>query len=392
MKLVFPVDAIFPPLTGIGRYAWELALRLPRYPEIEAVRYFTWGRWIKDIHSRQLVSASASGAANPDFKASLRKRLAGQCWAVDALSLLAPVWMRYRLRPFRDHLFHSPNYFVPPGTGPAIATVHDLSIYRYPETHPAARVRYFRREFPKVLGRVEHLITDSEAVRREVVEQFGWPEHKITAIPLGVDPSFRPRAAEELLPALAAYRLTPGMYSLCVSTLEPRKNIERLLAAYESLPDSLRRSCPLVLAGGRGWLNRDLDRHLDRAQRQGWAHYLGYVSQEHLPAIYAGAKAFCFPSLYEGFGLPVLESMASGVPVLTSNRSSLPEAAGGAAWLVDPEDFDALREGLLNVLTHDQWRAEARMRGLAIVQRMTWDECARRTVGVYRQMMGPQLH
>lgn len=383
MKLVLAVDAIFPPMTGIGRYALELAKQLSGQPEIDDLRLLGWG-WIPDVV--QLLAAGDSG--KPEFRKSLvgelRRRVSCYKWAVLLYGALVPALQARRLRPYGEYLFHSPNYFLPRHAGPSIATVHDLSIYRYPETHPAARVLYFEREFRKTLDRASWLITDSEAIRREVIEMFGWSENRITSVPLGVDASFYPRSQEELTPVLAAYGLSPGQYALCVSTLEPRKNIARLLQAYEGLPADLRRTYPIVLAGGRGWHDKELLRMLEKAQCAGWARHLGYVPQDVLPLLYAGARASCFPSIYEGFGLPVLESMASGVPVLTSNRSSLPEVCGSAGWLINPDDVEDISHGLLAVLLDDYWRESARIEGLRLAAQATWPECVRRTVETYK--------
>lgn len=387
MKLVLAVDAIFPPLTGIGRYALELAKQLPGQPEIEDLRLLGWG-WIPDVD--HLLGAGDAG--NPEFSKSLmgelRRRVSRYKWAVRIYGALVPALQSHRLRPYGDYLYHSPNYFLPRHAGPSIATVHDLSIYRYPETHPAARVLYFEKEFRKTIDRASWLITDSEAIRHEVIEMFGWPAERITSVPLGVDASFHPRTREELIPVLATYGLSPGQYALCVSTLEPRKNIGRLLRAYEGLSADVRRAYPLVLAGGRGWHDKELMRALDRAERAGWARHLGYVPQDVLPLLYAGARATCFPSLYEGFGLPVLESMASGVPVMTSNGSSLPEVCGRAGWLIDPLDVDAMRDGLSAILCDGPWRDSARKEGLRLAAAATWSRCVRTTVAVYESAMG----
>jgi glycosyltransferase involved in cell wall biosynthesis len=137
-----------------------------------------------------------------------------------------------------------------------------------------------------------------------------------------------------------AYGLSHGSYSLCVTTIEPRKRIDSLLAAYARLPEKLRVVYPLILVGGKGWRSEHLHQAIDAAANAGWLHYLGFVPEDDLPALYAGARLFVYPSSYEGFGLPVIEAMASGVPVVTSNRSCLPEIASGAAKLVDPDDVE----------------------------------------------------
>ncbi len=158
------------------------------------------------------------------------------------------------------------------------------------------------------------------------------------------------------------------------------------------LPEALRTRHPLALVGARGWLNNELERHLAPLERTGQLRRLGYVPEEDLHALYAGAHAFAYPSLYEGFGLPLLEAMASGVPALSSNCSSLPEVAGDAALLVDPEDLDALTIGLERLLGDEPWRAWAKTRGLEQASRFSWDCCVEETVAVYRRLLGETAH
>ena len=210
--------------------------------------------------------------------------------------------------------------------------------------------------------------------------------NKVEAIPLGVDAAFAPQAPEALAPTLERLGLQPGAYLLCVATLEPRKNISRLIDAFLGLPAPVRTRYPLVLAGAPGWHGEALAERIRDLPRGGQVVQLGYVAQADLPALYAGARLFAFPALYEGFGLPVLEAMASGVPVVTSNCSSLPEVAGDAALLVNPEDTDALRLALAQGLEDDAWRSAARERGLARAAQRSWAQCVARTLALYRSL------
>lgn len=362
LSLILSVDAIFHPLTGIGRYAWELASRLPHHSLVGSLRFYLKGRWIEDP-AKLLHSEPGDG----------RRGIA------------APRWVRnlQNKRAFRGQVFHAPNYFLPASTDLAVATVHDLSAVKYRETLPLARRQQFDRLLSSTLKRASHLITPSETIRHEVIEYFSWPSNKITAVPNGVASSFRPQAGEVLNSLLARYGLNAGGYALCVSTLEPRKKIDALLIAYQRLPEALRLRYPLVLVGHKGWLSETLHDAIGKGQEQGWMRYLGFVSESDLPALYAGARTFFYPSLYEGFGLPVLEAMASGVPVLTSNRSSLPEVSAGAALLIDPDDDDALCRGIERALLDEDWRLEARARGLKVASHLTWENCIEQTLSVY---------
>ena len=383
MRLILSVDAIFPPLTGIGRYAYELATRLPAVAGIEEVRYLGLFGWVP------VPPSTAQDAVAPYLLAStgygsLRRKMAARTWAVRIYDAVSEFWRGRLLRKERSGaVFHSPNFFLPPYDGPSVATVHDLSIYRFPDTHLAARRRYFDLAFERSLRRADAVITVSEAVRRELIADYAVDAARVTAIHHGVDAAFRPRDAQQLQPVLSRHGLQAGGYTLSVATLEPRKKLDRLIAAYARLPASLRQRHPLVLTGSAGWLNDHIREAIDRGRAEGWLRYLGYVPQEELPALYAGARALALISVYEGFGLPVLEAMASGIPVLTSNVSSLPEVAGGAALLVDPDDVPAVSGQLERLLTDEPWRASAVAAGLQRARQFTWERCVQRTVEVY---------
>jgi alpha-1,3-rhamnosyl/mannosyltransferase len=169
-----------------------------------------------------------------------------------------------------------------------------------------------------------------------------------------------------------------------VSTIEPRKLIDKLLAAYARLPEKMQLAYPLVLVGGVGWRSEHLHQAIKAGQSAGWLHYLGFVEEDDLTELYAGARLFVYPSSYEGFGLPVVEAMASGVPVVSSDRSCLQEITSGAAKLVNPDDVDMLRDSIEEALIDTVWRQEAIDKGLQVAALYSWDECIRRTVSVYK--------
>ncbi|MFC6476009.1 glycosyltransferase family 4 protein [Pseudomonas asuensis] len=237
------------------------------------------------------------------------------------------------------------------------------------------------------LRTASELITDSEYTRRELANYFSWPLDRIHAVPLASSGEFSPRTNAEIEPLLSKYRLQWQGYSLFVSTIEPRKNIETLLAAYSRLPQSLRLRYPLILTGYEGWQNETIMQRISEAEREGWARYLGFLPSSELPLLFAGARLFTFPSHYEGFGLPVLEAMSSGIPVVCSNSSSLPEVAGEAALMCEPMDVDGFTGILMRGLEDNIWREQSVIAGLARAAEFSWARCANETVQVYEKVL-----
>lgn len=380
MRVIFNVDAITAPLTGIGRYALELARGLARSEHVEALRLYSAYQWVEDpehaLRSNRTIAA-------------VRRHVPFKSVALEAYTQLRSAMFRLHTRGLGDWLLHTPNYVLMPFAGPALTTVHDLSWLAHPETHPPERVRFLERHLPRSLEQASAVLTDSDFIADEITAKLGVARAKLRVVPLGVDAAYRPRAPRELAPVLARHALADQAYLLVVATQEPRKNLARLARAYAALPRELRARHPLVIAGGRGWLNAELERVLAPLEARGEVRRLGYVDETELPLLYAGAHAFAFPSLYEGFGLPVLEAMASGVPVLTSRGSSLEEIArdalGPIALCVDPLDVDALRAGLERLLQDDAWRADASARGLAQARAFGWQRCVDATLAVYRE-------
>ena len=397
LDIILGADALQQPLTGIGRYSYEIARQLRTHSDVDRLRYFSLGRWVPDPidalatqPDRQSASSSDVGHSRVEVKrpltGRLRSALAANRTAVRVYQALIPQLARWQLRDEHQAIFHSPNYLVPPFPGRTVNTVHDLSHVLYPEFHPQARVDFMNLAFEDSLKHTTHVITDTETVRQEFLRHFGWADDKVTAIGLGMDAAFHPRSDDQLAPILGKHGLQPGGYTLYVGTIEPRKNTARLLQAYEALEPALRRAYPLVLAGGKGWKSEEVHRQIERAEQQGWLHYLSYVDQGELPLLYAGAALFVYPSLYEGFGLPIIEAMASGTPVVTSNVSCMPEVAAGAAALVNPLDVDAMTQTIEAHLSDAHWLREARERGLVRAADFSWQRCVQQTLAVYKSL------
>jgi glycosyltransferase involved in cell wall biosynthesis len=370
---------------GIGRYTRELVTALltlegasesPRkYVVFAATGQLPRAHWQREIdHLR----------ASCNLQFAVRNLPLSDDW-------LARLWHRLRLPiPVETitgslDVFYSPDFVLPPTrrTTRTLLTVHDLSFLHCPETFVPPLRRYLERVVPRSIARADLVLADSAHTRSDIVSLLGVPPDRVQVLYSGVPPGFRPQPelgeGERLR---ARYGLSDGRYVLSVGTLQPRKNYVRLIRAFANLePETVEPETQLVIAGGQGWLYQDIfteaERHGDRVR------ILGFVDEADLPALYRNAALFAFPSLYEGFGLPVLEAMACGVPVVCSNASSLPEVTGDAALLVDPLDTDGLAEAMARVLEDADLRREMVARGVAQAARFTWAQAARQLVGVF---------
>jgi len=265
----------------------------------------------------------------------------------------------------------------------SVVTVHDLGYLSYPEAHTAGDRRYLDWSTRWNARQATALLADSAATKADLVRAYGVDGCKIHIAYLGRDELLAPvRDGRALADVQARYGIA-GRYLLYVGTLQPRKNLARVIEAFACLAgDPAFSGLQLVLAGKKGWLYADLFAQVERMGLPGRVLFPGYIEDADLPALLSGALAFVFPSLYEGFGIPVLEAGACGVPVITSNTSSLPEIAGDAALLVDPHDVDAIAEAMRRLVTDDALRSELARRGLENVQRFSWEKCARETLAV----------
>ncbi len=382
MKILINSESLRPPLTGIGNYTLHLLQALQKLPEIQQLdcfdgRNITTSNMMIDAMS---VQKNAAHSGDKIWQQQVRESIRTLPFAYK----LRASWLDYRfsLRATQGqyNVYHEPNFILKKYDGPSVTTIHDLSFIHFPQYHPAERVRWLSNELPKTIDRADAIITDSNFIRSELLERYNLDDQKVTCAHLGVDSRFKPYSAIETEAFLISQGLQHGRYVLFVGTLEPRKGIDVLLDAWQQQPKHLLENFTLVLAGAAGWCNIALMARIERMQSQRKVRLLNFVDAADLPFLYAGATLFAYPSVYEGFGLPVLEAMASGVRVICARHSAMAEFAVDGACLNDPDSCDELAFAL-------QRELETTVSGQSIanlVRPYTWQACAEKTLAIYK--------
>jgi alpha-1,3-rhamnosyl/mannosyltransferase len=386
--------------TGIGHYAVELFRCLRAQAGADEVEDFPqgWLRMAREASARvrpyldRGATAGTAGADGGPDRSSRRRSLAALrgaalgCARSGGRALLTASF-RATCRRRRYDLYHEPNFIPFPCDCPTITTLHDLSVVLHPEWHPADRVAYHQEHFRRALDSCVHFLTVSDFIRQEVIRTLHIPPERVTRVYNGTRPGLGPLPADHVQSVLKRLGLPPR-YLLYVGTIEPRKNVLLLLRAYGALPESLRADWPLLLVGSWGWNAGPVAEYLHDVGRSRGVNHVGYLPEEHLAAVYNGARALIYPSLYEGFGLPPVEMLACGGAVLASTAGALVETVGGQAHLLDPDDLDGWRSSLARVVTDDDWWRSLRSGARARVRPYTWERCAAEVLQVYRSVCG----
>lgn len=388
LKILLSVNSLMGLRTGIGLYTQNLIRALRRVDGIADMVGIAANGTYSGEALESLINQCGSG--NLSKRRTIRSILRNVPWSYEIRQAVR----ERNLRGFSEEykkagfIFHETNFIpiIKFGSG-TIVTVHDLSHCRYPEAHPRERVAWLRARLQRTLTRVERVITVSEFTRSELLEIYNLPEDKVVVCHNGVGDGFYPRSSQIVDEVLSKYGLKYKKYLLSVGTIEPRKNLDRLLSAYQTLSEDVRSEFPLVLVGVAGWKRTDLMRRLRAMEAVGDVIFTGYLSHSAVCNLYAGAAVFAYVSLYEGFGLPVIEAFASGVPVLTSDVSALPEIAGTAAIKVDPFSVEAIADGLLCLLKDNALRERYVTLGRERVRHYSWLKCAEKTSSVYRELL-----
>lgn len=284
-------------------------------------------------------------------------------------------------------LFHGTNYSVPVfAPCPTVVTIHDMSLFAFSHTHETNNVVRGKRRIPIMARRASLIIAPSESTKREIVKYLGTPAEKITVIYEAARERMAPLALSACQRVLEKHQIKRP-YILYVGTIEPRKNLLTLIRAYDEVLKTSQHRPQLVLCGGRGWLDSEIFNYVEELRIQELVRFTGYVDDQDLPAIYSAAGVFVYPSLYEGFGLPPLEAMACGTPVVVSNSSSLPEVVGAAGLTHDPYDYQALAESIVKLFNDAAMHSQYRNRGLEQASRFSWERAAQETQSVYDELL-----
>jgi glycosyltransferase involved in cell wall biosynthesis len=354
--------------SGTGRYTAELVQALARLED---------GLELTIVWPDDIPVPDAPGAQIIRRPARVNQRLLFEQWGT--------LELRERIG---AQVVHYPANF-----GPAVAlrnlvlTVHDLSFLHHPSWFRMDRALYYRHAIKRSVRHAKRIIADSEATRVDLCEFLGVPAELVTVVPLGVRPEFRPAAPEAQQAVTSRYKL-PRTFFLFLGTLEPRKNLPRLIEAYDRVADKLPQD--LVITGRHGWKTGAVDEALTAARHRDRIHLPGFAAAEDVPHLLSSAHAFVWPSLLEGFGLPPLEAMACGVPVLSSNTSSIPEVCGDAALLVNPLHVDEIADGLRRLSQDEALCERLREAGRARAARFTWARTAAETLRVYQEAAADQ--
>ena len=362
-------------------------------------------------YTRELVRSLAELNRGHDyvlFAAAGGRRLANMNWPPNftmrsvplsdrALAILwhrlqLPLWVELVTGPV--DIFHSPDFVLPPvRRARTLVTVHDLSFIRYPQCADANLRAYLNKVVPRSVQRADLVLADSQSTKDDLMGLLDLTPDRIKVVYPGVEERFRPIEDPTLLEETRKRYNLPPRFILGLGTLQPRKNFARLIEAFADLRSfdvaqdrSATCDLHLVIAGGKGWLYEEIFATVEQLGLEEKVIFPGFVADEHLPALYNLADLFVFPSLYEGFGLPPLEALACGAPVITSDASSLPEVVGEAGLIVEATDVENLAEAMKRVLEDDALQAEMIARGLEQAKKFTWEKAAAKLLNLYETL------
>jgi len=386
MKIAFDWSLAHGRRAGIGQYSYNLANALGAVDrENEYILYVL-------ITASKRVAMEDGSLTAPPGNFHIRYQTIPfpfQLFRYVKAPILGAKFREYMLGPIDADIVHSNTFCVPrfrDKNKRLVVTIYDLTVITHPECHQRFNVKHCKKGIEDAIKYADAIIAISEHTKKDLMDIAGAPEDLITVTPLAPAPDLKPTADKKTLEKVRQKYKLPDKYILFLGSLEPRKNVVTLIKSYARLAEEYKKEARLVIAGAKGWLNSPVHDTLKRLGLMERTAFTGYVDSEDLPALYSMARCFVYPSLYEGFGLPVLEAMACGAPVITSNTSSMPEVAGTAARLVDPLDEGELTEALEEILGSKAIREEMRKKGFLQAKKFSWEQCAEKTLQVYKKV------
>lgn len=385
VDVLIGADSLASRRSGVGRMTFEITRAARMAAGVGRVDLLIGGRVQPGDILDALGEAEAATGPAPNWKGRLAA-LPG----MGGLRAARQAWLTHQIMQAaggRDRLvYYEPNMIARRLPLPTVVTINDLSWHHEPRWHPADRLAWIDRNLAATLAQARRITALSQFTKDSAAAGLGIPPDRIDVVPLAPAAAFQPASAEAAAPALAQFGLADRSYVLSISTIEPRKNFDRLFAAHQALPPSVRQSTPLVIAGGKGW-GSVLAAGTEAAQRRGELRLLGHVADDALVALTARAAVFAYVSLYEGFGLPVIEAMAAGCAVVASGTTSIPEVAGEAGLLVDPLDVVAISAGLQAVLLDPACASHLRQAGLSRAASFSWDRTVAGLLAAWRRAL-----
>ena len=386
MKIAFDWSLVPGERAGIGQYSYNLAYALSRVDHVnEYILY------VLMTASRRAAIKDGSVAPPPgDFRVEHRTiPFPYQLFRYMKLPGMGATFREYMLGDIDADIFHSNTFCVPrfrDKKRKVVVTVYDVSVFTHPECHKKMNIKHCLGGIRDAIKYADSIIAISEHTKQDLIKYLNAPPELITVTHLAAGSEYHEVKDKKKLKAVREKYGLPEDYILFVGSLEPRKNVKTLLKAYANMREGLKKDLPLVIAGGKGWMNSGIPGMVKDLKIEKRVRFAGYIDGADIAAVYSGAALFVYPSLYEGFGLPILEAMSCGAPVITSDTSSMPEVAGDAAVLINPTDVDELGEALKRVIENEGLRLSLREKGLARAGTFSWERCARETLDVYRKV------
>lgn len=373
MKVCVNGLPLLAPMSGIGQYIAQLYSEISSLG-VECNFYYGLG-WSRRV------------CFEGDYYLSISHKRLIKYWVTRKIYGMARKGLfRYSQELKGSDIYHEPNFLPYTSRCPTIITVHDLSPFRLPSCHRQSWVKTFQKRLPIAIEAASAILAISDFTKREIIAYFPEAKSKVYTTPLGVSSEFSPLNEYQCSNVITLYSLEYSSYILAVGTLEPRKNLISVIHAFSCLPESVRSRFPLIVVGSTGWDQDELFLFALPYVKKGQVRFMGYMSDEHIKVLYSGAKVLVYPSLYEGFGLPPLEAMACGIPVITSNRASLPEVVGDAGIQVEALDVDALRMALQEVLEDKELCERLGRLGVQRAATFTWRRTAVETLDVFNRV------